>query len=95
MTERKKTTMGGNVITLLGPELKVGERAPNFSVRTTELYQVTLDDYRGKRKLVSVAPSPSSAGRSRPTGSPSSSFRTTSTPPSAWLTACSSRSSAS
>jgi thiol peroxidase len=57
MTERQTTTMGGNVITLMGPELKVGERAPNFAVRTTELFQVTLDDFRGKRKLVSVAPS--------------------------------------
>ncbi len=57
MTERKTTTMGGNVITLVGPELKVGERAPDFALRTTELFQVTLADYRGKRKLVSVAPS--------------------------------------
>jgi thiol peroxidase len=55
--ERNKTTMGGNIITLVGPELKIGERAPNFAVRTTDLFQVTLDDYRGKRKLISVAPS--------------------------------------
>ncbi|MBN2353033.1 MAG: thiol peroxidase [Spirochaetales bacterium] len=57
MTERKTTTMGGNIITLLGQELQVGTRAPDFAARTTELYQVTLDDYRGKRKLVSVSPS--------------------------------------
>jgi thiol peroxidase len=55
--ERKVTTMGGNILTLVGPELKIGERAPDFAVRTTELLQVTLDDYRGKRKIVSVAPS--------------------------------------
>ncbi len=57
MTERKTTTMGGNIITLLGPELQIGTRAPDFAVRTTDLYQMTLDDYRGKRKLVSVSPS--------------------------------------
>jgi thiol peroxidase len=55
--ERQTTKMGGNIITLIGPELKVGERAPNFAVRNTDLFQVTLDDYRGKIKLVSVAPS--------------------------------------
>lgn len=55
--EKKATKMGGNVITLAGPELKTNERAPNFAVRSTELFQVTLDDYRGKIKFLSVIPS--------------------------------------
>ncbi|HDR14057.1 MAG TPA: thiol peroxidase [Desulfobacteraceae bacterium] len=55
--DRKQTKMGGNLITLLGPELKAGDKAPDFNVRSTELFQVTLSDYRGKPKLISVAPS--------------------------------------
>ena len=55
--ERQTTTMGGNLLTLLGPELKTGDKAPDFTVRTADFIQVSLDDYRGKRKLISVAPS--------------------------------------
>jgi thioredoxin-dependent peroxiredoxin len=55
--ERKVTKMGGNLITLEGPELKIGDKAPYFTARTADFYQVSLDDYRGQRKVVSVAPS--------------------------------------
>jgi thiol peroxidase len=55
--ERKTTTMGGNILTLIGPELKIGDKAPDFTVRTADFIQVSLDDYRGKRKVISVAPS--------------------------------------
>jgi thiol peroxidase len=55
--ERNVTTMGGNIVTLVGPDLKIGDKAPDFTVRNTDLFQVSADDYRGKRKLISVAPS--------------------------------------
>jgi thiol peroxidase len=55
--ERQTTTMGGNLLTLIGPELKIGDKAPDFTVRTADFIQVSLDDYRGKGKLISVAPS--------------------------------------
>jgi len=55
--ERQTTTMGGNLLTLIGPELRIGDKAPDFTVRTAGFIQVSLDDYRGARKLVSVVPS--------------------------------------
>jgi len=55
--ERKVTTMGGNWLTLLGPELKPGQRAPYFAVRTVDLFQVTLADFQGRIKFISVIPS--------------------------------------
>lgn len=54
---QRTTKMGGNDITLLGPELRVNERAPGFVARSTDLFQVTLEDYRGKIKFFSVIPS--------------------------------------
>jgi thiol peroxidase len=55
--ERNTTKMGGNSITLVGPELKIGDKAPDFTMRTTDLYQMSLDDYQGKIKLIFVSPS--------------------------------------
>ncbi|MHC1699734.1 MAG: thiol peroxidase [Humidesulfovibrio sp.] len=39
-------TMRGNPLTLLGPELKVGDKAPDFSLITNDLEPVTLADYK-------------------------------------------------
>ncbi|MDO9632142.1 MAG: thiol peroxidase [Humidesulfovibrio sp.] len=48
-------TMRGNPLTLLGPELKVGDHAPDFSLVTNDMEPVTLADYRGMAlALVSV-----------------------------------------
>jgi len=48
-------TMRGNPLTLLGPELKAGERAPDFSLVTNDMEPVTLADYQGLAlALVSV-----------------------------------------
>ncbi|SHH68823.1 MULTISPECIES: thiol peroxidase [Virgibacillus] len=44
-------------VTLLGTEVQVGDQAPNFRVLTTDLQDATLDDYKGKVKLISVVPS--------------------------------------
>lgn len=49
--------MGGNIVTLIGPELKTGDRAPNFQVLDTDLLPKGLSDYTGKIKLISVVPS--------------------------------------
>ena len=56
MIERPEAvTMRGNPLTLLGPELKVGDRAPDFSLVTNEMQPVTLADYKGMAlALVSV-----------------------------------------
>jgi thiol peroxidase len=50
-------TFMGNPLTLLGPELKIADKAPDFSVVDTELKPVTLADFKGKIKLISAVPS--------------------------------------
>jgi thiol peroxidase len=50
-------TFKGNPITLIGPELKVGDKAPDFRLNKNLLEEVTLADYDGKIKLISVVPS--------------------------------------
>ena len=44
-------------MTLLGPEIKVGDTAPNFKVLTGSLQEKTLGNYKGKTLILSVAPS--------------------------------------
>jgi len=50
-------TFKGNPITLIGPELKAGDQAPDFTVSKNLLEQATLQDFAGKIKLISVVPS--------------------------------------
>ncbi|OZB96761.1 thiol peroxidase [Paenibacillus sp. XY044] len=50
-------TFKGNPITLIGPELHVGDAAPEFKVSKNLLEEATLKDYAGKIKLISVVPS--------------------------------------
>ena len=47
----------GNPVTLIGPELKVGDKAPDFTVLDTGLKEVKLKDFSGKIKIISVTPS--------------------------------------
>jgi thiol peroxidase len=57
-TERPNaTTMRGNPLTLIGPELRVGDKAPVFTARTQDLKPFTLDDTKGKIRLFSAVPS--------------------------------------
>lgn len=59
MTQQRAgaATFKGNPITLLGPELKKGDKAPNFTVNKNLVTEATLADYAGKIKLISVVPS--------------------------------------
>ncbi|WP_338472087.1 thiol peroxidase [Niallia sp. XMNu-256] len=50
-------TFGGNPVTLVGSEVKVGEKAPNFTVLANDLSPVTLEDSKGSVRLISVVPS--------------------------------------
>ena len=50
-------TFKGNPITLIGPELKVGDQAPDFVLNKNLLETVSLKDFAGKVKLISVVPS--------------------------------------
>jgi len=58
MQERKGIiTFKGNPMTLLGPEIRTGDKAPDFRVVDNGLAPVTLADFRGKVKIISAVPS--------------------------------------
>jgi thiol peroxidase len=44
-------------VTLLGTEIKVGDQAPDFTVLSNGLKEVTLADYKGKVRLIATVPS--------------------------------------
>jgi thiol peroxidase len=50
-------TVRGNPLTLLGPEVKVGDRAPDFRILDGAMKVATLDTFRGKLKIISSVPS--------------------------------------
>jgi thiol peroxidase len=50
-------TFKGNPITLIGPQLKAGDQAPDFTLNKSLVETVTLKDFSGKVKLISVVPS--------------------------------------
>lgn len=50
-------TFKGNPMTLLGPELKVGDAAPEFTVVDNALTPTMLASYAGKVKIISAVPS--------------------------------------
>ena len=51
------TTLRGNPLTLVGPELKVGDTAPDFSLTDVGLKTVTLKDTGNHVRIISVVPS--------------------------------------
>jgi thioredoxin-dependent peroxiredoxin len=58
MIERPSVvTMKGNPLTLLGPELKVGDKAPDFEVLNNNLVPVAFSSFRGKICLIASVPS--------------------------------------
>lgn len=58
MAERSgAVTIHGNPLTLVGDELKTGEKAPDFEVLNNDLNPVKLSSYPGKVVLVSAVPS--------------------------------------
>jgi thiol peroxidase len=59
-TDKERTglvTFKGNPLTLLGQEVKVGDRAPNFQVVDKAMQRVTLDSFKGKVKIITAVPS--------------------------------------
>jgi thiol peroxidase len=49
-------TLKGNPLTLIGPDLKVGDTAPEFTTRKG-LGDVNSSDYNGKVRIISAVPS--------------------------------------
>lgn len=50
-------TFQDNPMTLLGPDLKVGDKAPDFKVLSNSLEKKTLADYKGKVVIIHSVPS--------------------------------------
>ncbi len=50
-------TFRGNGVTLLGPELRLGDPAPDFELIGPDLKPVKLADSRGKTRLICAVPS--------------------------------------
>jgi thiol peroxidase len=50
-------TRKGVPLTLIGPDIKVGDHALDFTVLDNALSAVTLADFAGKMKIISVTPS--------------------------------------
>lgn len=49
--------MKGWPMTLIGPDIKAGDKAPEFMVLDGTLEEVRLRDFAGKTKIISVTPS--------------------------------------
>jgi thiol peroxidase len=50
-------TMRGNPMTLVGPEIKVGDTAPGFALVGAGLKAVSSNDFKGKVKIIATIPS--------------------------------------
>ncbi len=58
MQERKGIiTFQGNPLTLVGPEIKVKQAAPDFEILSGDLKKLTLKDFCGKVKVICTVPS--------------------------------------
>jgi thioredoxin-dependent peroxiredoxin len=50
-------TLRGNPVSVGGTFLKKGDAAPDFNLTGADLKDVTLKDYAGKKKVISIVPS--------------------------------------
>ncbi len=58
MEERKgEVTVQGNPVTLIGPKLMVGQRAPDFALIGTDMKPVTREQFKGKVLVLLSVPS--------------------------------------
>ena len=58
MSERTGlVTFGGKPVTLIGNEIKVGEKAPAFSATNQSLEAVSLSSFAGKTVVIAIYPS--------------------------------------
>jgi len=57
MERKNAVTLKGNPVTLVGDEVKVGQKASDFKVLAYDLTEKTLNDFKGKIKLIASVPS--------------------------------------
>lgn len=56
MNERK-ISFKGTLVTLMGDEIKIGDKAPDFEVLSKDLSKIKLSDYSDKNVVISIFPS--------------------------------------
>lgn len=52
-----KITFAGNPVTILGNEIKIGDKAPDFTLTNSKLEPIKLSDFGDKIKILVVYPS--------------------------------------
>jgi thiol peroxidase len=57
MAEERKTTLKGDPLALVGPQLAVGDTAPDFELTANDLSAVTLESTGNGVRIFSVVPS--------------------------------------
>lgn len=57
MRRRGMVAFQGSPLTLVGPTVRIGDRAPDFTVLDSALQEIHLSDFAGKIKMISVTPS--------------------------------------
>ena len=57
MERKNVTAMKGSPLTLVGEEIKVGRKAPDFKVLSNDLEEKALSDFKGKIKVIASVPS--------------------------------------
>jgi thiol peroxidase len=57
MERNNITTMKGNPLTLLGPDVAVGQKAPDATVVANDLSEVKISSFIGKKLIISAVPS--------------------------------------
>ncbi|NLM41965.1 MAG: thiol peroxidase [Firmicutes bacterium] len=55
--EKRKVTMKGKELTVRGPKLSIGQKAPDFRLVDNQFNPKTLADFGAKVKLLSIVPS--------------------------------------
>jgi len=57
MERQNVVTLKGSPLTLIGKDIQVGQKAPDFKVLDSELKEVTLDAFKNKIKIIASVPS--------------------------------------
>lgn len=57
MERKDVVTLKGNPVTLIGEEVRVGQKAPEFKVLDSELREVMLEAFKNKIKIIASVPS--------------------------------------
>lgn len=55
--QKRTVTMKGNLLTLVGSEVKIGQQAPDFEVIANDMSSVKLSSFKGKVCIICSVPS--------------------------------------